>query len=343
MKVFVGLMLCTALALAEPPRYRQQNQQQRQYYIARQQEETFPPPAAAPYAPSGWKPAGPTFDLPQKQVQDSYGAPAEPQQQYEAPAVPQQQYGAPAAPRQRYRASSAPQQQYRAPAAPQQQYGAPAAPQQQYGAPASPQQGYGVPEPQQQYGPPETTTTEEPTTTEFEDSTTTPSPDTEAEPVNSVNDLDEEGEVDGQQQQSGEYYVALPDGRLQRIQYVSRQDVEAMKYFARIRAENVEPLRGPIYAYRPLEKLQFAPSALAVASQKTAESRPEKLQAISAKLELQPADDVAATPVAAQVQYQYDAPSSVIPLAGSPVSSSYTTFTANYQVPATEPRYILTF
>ncbi|KAG8040161.1 hypothetical protein G9C98_000731 [Cotesia typhae] len=83
-----------------------------------------------------------------------------------------------------------------------------------------------------------------------------------AEPVNSVNELDEVGNVDELKQ--GEYFIALPDGRLQRVQYVSRQDLEAMKYFAKIQAENVEPLRGPIYAYQPLQKLQFAPTNLEV-------------------------------------------------------------------------------
>lgn len=140
--------------MAEPPRYRPQ--QQRQFYFARQQEETTA--ANAPYQPSGWRPAGPAFNLPQTAPQRQYGAPS-------APSAPQQQYGAPAA---------APQQQYGAPAAPQQQYGAPSAPQQQYGAPSAPQQQYGPPAvPQQQYGPPqETTTAEVPSTTEAEDATT---------------------------------------------------------------------------------------------------------------------------------------------------------------------------
>ncbi|XP_076645822.1 uncharacterized protein LOC143355144 [Halictus rubicundus] len=327
MKIFIALALL-AVAAAEPPRYRQQ---QRQYYFARQQEETAG--ADAPYAASGWKPAGPAFNLPQRQ----YGAPAAPQQQYGAPAAPQQQYGAPAAPQQQYGAPAAPQQQYGAPAAPQQQYGGPAVPQRQYGAPAAPQQQYGAPvEPQQQYGAPqEPTTTEVADTTEEEDVTTVSSvTESESEPVNSVNELDDE-EVDEQQpQQSGEYYIALPDGRLQRVQYVSRQNVEAMKYFAKIRAENVEPLRGPIYAYAPLQKLQILPAELQVsvapvapiAAAAPVESKPQKLEI---------------KPVATQVQYQYDNPAAVIPLSANPVSSSYTTYTTNYQVPAGESRFLL--
>lgn len=159
----------------------------------------------------------------------------------------------------------------------------------------------------------------------------------QSEPVNAVNELEDEDADEKQPQQSGEYYVALPDGRLQRVRYISRQNVEAMKYFAKIRAENVEPLRGPIYAYAPLQKLQIVPAGLQVsvapvapiaAAVAPAEARPQKLEI---------------EPVAAQVQYQYDNPSSVVPLA-NPLSNSYTTYT-NYQAPAanTESRFLLTF
>ncbi|XP_060821527.1 uncharacterized protein LOC132910094 isoform X3 [Bombus pascuorum] len=290
-QLFVAFVLLIATVMAEPPRYRPQ--QQRQFYFARQQEETTTV-ASAPYAPSGWRSPGPAFNLP----------PREPQRQYGAPSAPQQQYGAPAAP----------QQLYRAPSAPQQQYGAPSVPQSQYGPPAVPQQQYGPPQ--------ETTTTEVPDTTEVD--TVASVTESESEPVNSVNELDDE-EVDEQQpQQSGEYYVALPDGRLQRVRYVSRQNIEAMKYFAKIRAENVEPLRGPIYAYAPLQKLQIVPAGLQVSVAPVApiatpaESKPQKL-------EIQP--------VATQVQYQYDNPAGVLPLG----SGSYATYTG-----PSDSRYFLT-
>ncbi|KAK9304638.1 hypothetical protein QLX08_004064 [Tetragonisca angustula] len=290
MKIYVAFALLMATVMAEPPRYRPQ--QQRQFYFARQQEETTTA-ANAPYQPSGWRPAGPAFNLPQRAPQRQYGAPSAPQQQYGAPAAaPQQQYGAPAA-------------------APQQQYGAPSAPQQQYGPPAVPQQQYGPPQ--------EATTAEVPSTTEAEDATTVASvTDSESEPVNAVNELDDEDADEQQPQQSGEYYVALPDGRLQRVRYVSRQNIEAMKYFAKIRAENVEPLRGPIYAYAPLQKLQIVPAGLqvsvapvaSIAAPSSAESKPQKL-------EIQP--------VATQVQYQYDNPAGVLPLAAyaGPSDSRY--------------------
>ncbi|GAB1861108.1 DUF4794 domain-containing protein [Camponotus japonicus] len=312
MKVFISIVLLVAVALAEPPKYRQQYQQQ--YYFARQQEE------AAPYPASGWKPTGPAFNLPQRQSQQQYGAPD----------APQQQYGAPDTSRKQYEAPSAPRQQYGAPDVPQKQFGGPSTPQPQYGAPTGPQREYGIPE--------ESTTTEVPNTTEEEEVPTVQGiTESESEPVNAVNELEDEDVDERQPQQSGEYYVALPDGRLQRVRYISRQNVEAMKYFAKIRAENVEPLRGPIYAYAPLQKLQIVPTGLQVsvapiaAGVAPAETRPQKLEI---------------EPVAAQVQYQYDNPSSVprVPLT-NPLSNSYTTYTTNYQAPAanTESRFLLTF
>lgn len=154
--------------------------------------------------------------------------------------------------------------------------------------------------------------------------------------MNAVNELENEDVDEKQPQQSGEYYVALPDGRLQRVRYISRQDVEAMKYFAKIRAENVEPLRGPIYAYAPLQKLQILPADLQlsvapvapVAAVAPAGTKPQKLEI---------------EPVAAQVQYQYDNPSRVIPLANPLSTTAYTAYTANYQAPAADSRFLLTF
>lgn len=170
-----------------------------------------------------------------------------------------------------------------------------------------------------------------------------------------VSEFDEEADIDNpqprqaqqaqqkQQQQRGEYYVALPDGRLQRVRYASRQDLEAMRYFANIRAENVEPLRGPIYAYAPLQRLEVAPGSLQVQPSSSGnlqvqapsgnnlqvqvqEARPQKLQA--PQVDIKPL---------AQVQIQHDSPAPVVPL-----SSSYTTYTANYAAPA-EERFIIAF
>ncbi|XP_014482489.1 PREDICTED: uncharacterized protein LOC106748470 [Dinoponera quadriceps] len=275
MKVLVSIALLAAVVLAEPPRFSPQYQQQRQYYFARQQEETAD---NAPYSASGWKPAGPAFNLPERQFAGAQQS--------------------------------------------QQQYGAPTAPQQQYGVPPGPQREYGVPS--------ESTTTENPNNDDEEVSTVQGISSPESEAANAANEFEDEDQDEKQQpQQIGEYYVALPDGRLQRVRYASRQDVEAMKYFAKIRAENVEPLRGPIYAYAPLQKLQIVPAGLqaSVAPAERTNNKPQKLEI---------------EPVAAQVQYQYDNPSSVVPLA-NPLSATYTTYTTNYQVPAGDSRFLLTF
>ncbi|XP_058804568.1 uncharacterized protein LOC131671834 [Phymastichus coffea] len=382
MKVFLSLALVAAVAFAEPPSNRQ-----KQYFFGQPQDASSGPypdsSASGPYPPSGWRPDGPTFNLPerqralpqrQQQPRQQYGPPQQPQQQYGPPSPPQQQYGPPAQqPEQQYGAAAGqgpsprqnlpsrfrsaqfakqqeqPQLGYGEPVSQQLQqgYGEPApAAQQAYGAPSArqqqqPQNSYGVPlQPQQQYG-----QSDYPTSTDYSTATEIDEPITEAEPeieqVKSANELDEvEGDIDEprnqqrnqkqqqQPQESGEYYVALPDGRLQRVRYVSRQDLEAMAYFAKIRAENVEPLRGPVYAYAPLQKLEATPGNLQVQAVAPvvpltenrltiqAEARPQKLIAPAPKVDIKPL---------AQVQYQLDNPARVVPL-----SSSYTTVTNTY-------------
>ncbi|XP_012267831.2 RNA polymerase II degradation factor 1-like [Athalia rosae] len=354
MKVFLVLAALVALAVAETPVYRQQNQQQRRYYFARQEENTTPyTPSDGFYPPSGWKPDGPSFYLPQRQVETSYGSPSEPSSN------PEQQYGAPDVPQPVQPLENRRQQQPQQPQQQQQQQ------QQQFGASQNSNQGrrflapvfqpevnrFGVPQPrgqfqprqpEQEYGVPVTTTTEEPstTTTEIEDSTTTLAPqtaDSEVEPVNSVNELDDEEDIDNQQQREmGEYYIALPDGRLQRIRYVSHQDIEAMKYFARIRAENVEPLRGPIYSYSPLQEVRFNPATLNVAAQ----SAPAGSSTSSGKLELQDEAAAPSPPLAAVVRYPFNVASPVVPLGAAVPASGYS---SNYRVQAPETRYLLSF
>ncbi|XP_034948855.1 DNA translocase FtsK [Chelonus insularis] len=327
MKVLI-ISALIALTLAEPPSYRQQFQNRdRIYYFAKQQEVDAPEAADAPYAPSGWRPDGPSFEYPQKQQQLA------PQQQYGEPANPQNQYGAPAA--------VAPESQYGAPATvPERQYGSPAAaPESQYGAPATARQRQfearkQYKAPQQNYGAPQFATESSTTTIDDEEQTTfSTATESQAEPVDSVNELDDEGNVDEQSRQAGQYFIALPDGRLQRVQYVSRQDLEAMKYFAKIRAENVEPLRGPIYAYQPLQKLQFAPAQLEVvaepaipftgfgARENTVANRKNN-PATPAKLQVQP--------VAAEIP-------------ATPLTSSLSGYSANYQTPSAEQRFLISF
>ncbi|XP_008547723.1 protein piccolo [Microplitis demolitor] len=328
MKIIIALA-SVVMVLAEPPI-------RGTYYFAKQED--------APYPASGWKPDGPSFDLPQKQsekqqvapqrqygapvkapqpqyggpaaAQTEYGAPAKaPQQQYGAPVAPQKQYGSPIVPQRQYGAPVAPQSEYGAPIkAPQNQYGSPSVPERHYGGPVAPQNQYGTPStPENQYGTPQYPS-ESSTATDY-DETTFPTTESQAEPVDSINELDEQGNVDEQKQ--GEYYIALPDGRLQRVQYVSRQDIEAMKYFAKIRAENVEPLRGPVYAYQPLQKLQFATTQLEVVPQDQAQ-----VQGAPAKLQV---------PVAAKLQ-------GAVAEVAVPVSS-FSSF-ANYQP---EQRFLVSF
>ncbi|KAK0080362.1 hypothetical protein PV325_014077 [Microctonus aethiopoides] len=353
MKIIICLGFVIALTLAEPPSYRQQFQRDRQtYYVAKQQQhesETESPedsPSDAPYQPSGWKPDGPEFELPEKQQQSApkqqYGAPNKVENQYGAPAAPpspvQRQYGGPVRGQKQFSVS---QQQYRAQ---QKQYNVP---QEQN---STPQQNYGVP--QQQYGAPQATT-DPSTVTDYEESTTqSTATESQAEPVDSVNELDEAGDANEQQRQSGEYFIALPDGRLQRVQYISSQNIEAMKYFAKIRAENVEPLRGPIYAYQPLQKLQFAPSQLQVQAidesiapiapaivTEVRENNNKNQKIIKASTASVTSASSASSSLSAKLQIQPLAAE----LPGAPLSTSYTTYMANYQVPAAEQRYFITF
>ena len=168
-----------------------------------------------------------------------------------------------------------------------------------------------------------------------------------AEPVDSINELNDEGEVDEQQRQSGQYFVALPDGRLQRVQYMSSQDIEAMKYFANIRAENVEPLRGPIYAYAPLQKLEFASTNLQVGTA-------EPYVAANPIVEIRDTAKVgeksakSATPVKLQqrqplaAEVRYESPAAIVGLTGTPAAPVRSSYNA-YPVPANEQRYFVTF
>ncbi|KAJ8922027.1 hypothetical protein NQ315_008666 [Exocentrus adspersus] len=49
----------------------------------------------------------------------------------------------------------------------------------------------------------------------------------------------------------GIYYIYHPNGLLQRVTYATKDDVERMAFSARLRYENVEPIREPIYTYDP--------------------------------------------------------------------------------------------
>lgn len=45
----------------------------------------------------------------------------------------------------------------------------------------------------------------------------------------------------------GQYYLLLPDGRLQRVMYITSADLKKMAYSAKLRYEDVPPITGPIF------------------------------------------------------------------------------------------------
>lgn len=121
------------------------------------------------------------------------------------------------------------------------------------------------------YGPP-TTTTEQPTT---ELPTTTEYPSTTLEPESSQlseerhvlakseeeenNDSELVEEVPVQEvmktapqgaANQGVYYVLLPTGQLQKVQYLTTlNDAQSAAYSTQLRYENVQPIQGPIYTF----------------------------------------------------------------------------------------------
>nr|CAI5832065.1 unnamed protein product [Callosobruchus analis] len=52
-------------------------------------------------------------------------------------------------------------------------------------------------------------------------------------------------------EETREYYIYHPHGLLQRIMYATRDDVKNMEYTAKLKYQDVEPIRGPIYTYNP--------------------------------------------------------------------------------------------
>ncbi|KAJ3665644.1 hypothetical protein Zmor_001132 [Zophobas morio] len=168
-----------------------------------------------PYQPSGWRPSGPPFSLPARQQ------------------LPRQDFAFSLPARQQL-----PRQEF---SPPPQTYGPPPT----YGPPA------------QEYGPPEATTTEAQEITTTELPTTTENVVEEAE---QLNDSQKENEVKENEKlteensavsEQGIYYIYHPSGLLQRVIYMTKDDVPNMAYSAQLKYENVEPIREPIYTYDP--------------------------------------------------------------------------------------------
>ncbi|ENN78515.1 hypothetical protein YQE_05016, partial [Dendroctonus ponderosae] len=100
------------------------------------------------------------------------------------------------------------------------------------------------------YGPPsvqpspgeEVSTTEVPLSTTDKDSESI-----DAERARKLNEKltkNEAGDV-------GIYYIYQPSGLLQRVSYLTKDDVKQMLFSAKLKYENVEPVAGPVYTYDP--------------------------------------------------------------------------------------------
>ncbi|ERL95326.1 hypothetical protein D910_12592 [Dendroctonus ponderosae] len=100
------------------------------------------------------------------------------------------------------------------------------------------------------YGPPsvqpspgeEDSTTEVPLTTTDKDSESI-----DAERARKLNEKlteNEAGDV-------GIYYIYHPSGLLQKVSYLTKDDVKQMLFSAKLKYENVEPVAGPVYTYDP--------------------------------------------------------------------------------------------
>lgn len=71
------------------------------------------------------------------------------------------------------------------------------------------------------------------------------STDSEPEPVS------ERSEKLTKKEDEGVYYIYHPNGLLQKVVYATNDDVEKMAFSARLKYENVEPIKDPIYTYDP--------------------------------------------------------------------------------------------
>lgn len=181
------VLLCVVFgAMAELPRFRPARfrfQRQELAPTTTDSPTEATTEASGPYPPSGWKPAGEPFTLPNEEPADK----------------PADQYGPPDAP---YPPSGwKPQGQ--AFELPKQ---------------TPPATSYGVPD--NTYGVPDST-----------DAPTTDNP--QAERL--------EGPVEVQKSE-GTYFVLLPNGQLQRVEFVTENDVQKMKYTARLQLRNPAPL-----------------------------------------------------------------------------------------------------
>lgn len=123
-------------------------------------------------------------------------------------------------------------------------------PRQEYGPPP---QTYSTPA--REYGPPQATTTESQETATTEVPTTTENgQEAELNDVKAQNQVKENEKLTENNSgvtQQGIYYIYHPNGLLQRVIYMTKDDAGNMVYSAQLKYENVDPIREPIYTYDP--------------------------------------------------------------------------------------------
>lgn len=189
---FVIVGVFAELPRFRPARFRFQRQELAPTTTDSPTEPTTEP--SGPYPPSGWKPAGQPFTLPQEAVDNN--------QVDNAPYPP---------------SGWKPAQPFALPNEP---------PATSYGVP---DKTYGVPD--QVYGIPDNTYGAPDSTASTTDATTTDNP--QAERLAGPIDV---------QKSVGTYYVLLPNGQLQKVEFVTENDIQNMKYTARLQLRERAPL-----------------------------------------------------------------------------------------------------
>lgn len=129
---------------------------------------------------------------------------------------------------------------------PQGAYGPPA-PAPSYGPPAP---SYGPP-PAPSYGPPPASSTETTFTTTEESTTLNPEAEQVPSRILNKSNRNNKQQKDNAIVEQGTYYLYHPDGRLQRVVYTTKADVQDMGFSAQLKYQNVDPIKDPIYTYDP--------------------------------------------------------------------------------------------
>lgn len=129
-------------------------------------------------------------------------------------------------------------------------YGPPPSPAPSYGPPPAPSYG---PPPASSYGPPPASSTTEVTFTTTAEEATTLNPESEQVPSRILNSNRRNNKQQKNKEivERGAYYLYHPDGRLQKVVYSTKANVQDMGFSAQLKYQNVEPIKDPIYTYDP--------------------------------------------------------------------------------------------